>query len=144
MPTGPYHASKAAATMAALGLCIEKNLELAVLRPFHVYGEGEAPYRFWPQLKKAARNGDDFPMTEGLQIRDFVSVEQVARSFLKAIERTDLHPGEPVIENLGSGIPRTLLEFASSEWERLKAAGRLVPNAIPLRENEVMRYVPEI
>ena len=47
-PTGPYHASKAAATMAALGLAVDRKLSLSVLRPFHVFGEGEEETRFWP------------------------------------------------------------------------------------------------
>lgn len=143
-PTASYPASKAAASVAFHTLACEMGFELLTLRIFQVYGEGELETRFWPSLVKAAVNGKDFPMTDGLQIRDFVPVEEVTRSFVLALERNDLQAGHPVIENIGSGIPRTLLEFASSEWERLKAAGRLVPNAIPLRENEVMRYVPEI
>lgn len=144
LPTSPYHASKAAATMAAIGLCIEKNARVAILRPFHTYGEGEGSHRFWPALCDAALAGDDFPMTSGTQVRDFTNVVDMAAHFVNAVGRDDLRPGLPTIKNLGSGIPRTLLEFASSEWDRLGAAGRLVPSALPLRENEVMRYVPEI
>ena len=76
MPTGPYHASKAAATMAAIGLCYERKVSVAILRPFHLFGEGEAPSRFWPQLVTAARSGADFTMTAGDQIRDFVPVDR--------------------------------------------------------------------
>ncbi|MEO0453863.1 MAG: NAD(P)-dependent oxidoreductase, partial [Verrucomicrobiota bacterium] len=53
-PTGAYHSSKAAATMASLGLAVDHQLFLNVLRPFHVYGEGEDPKKFWASLKKAA------------------------------------------------------------------------------------------
>lgn len=144
LPTGPYGASKAAASMAAAGFAIERNVELAILRPFQVYGEGEAMDRFWPSLRCAALEGADFPMTTGEQIRDFVPVEQVAACFLTAMTRSDLLPGEPLIENVGTGNPRTLLEFAKSEWKRWGATGRLLPGVLPQRSGEVMRYIPEI
>jgi len=143
-PTAPYHSSKAAASMAALGLAVEKNLELIVLRPFHVYGPGEPAHRFWPSLHRAAAAGEDFPMSEGRQVRDFVPVHQVAASFLHAVTRGDLQAGSPAIENVGSGHPQTLLSFAGSEWKAAGATGRLLPGAIPMRASEVMRYVPEL
>ena len=43
LPTGPYHAAKAAATMAAIGHGHECQARVAILRPFHLFGEGEAP-----------------------------------------------------------------------------------------------------
>lgn len=144
LPTASYHSSKAAATMAAIGLAVDKQVQVAVLRPFHTYGEGEADHRFWPALRNAALAGENFPMTSGTQLRDFTHVSDVAAKFVEAVKRTDLQPGKPVIENLGSGHPCTLLNFARSEWERLGATGQLIPHTIPMRKNEVMRYVPEL
>jgi nucleoside-diphosphate-sugar epimerase len=141
-PTGPYHASKAAATMAAIGLAFERKLELALLRPFHVYGEGEALPRFWPALRKAALAGEDFEMTLGEQVRVFVPVEQIAAAFVGALTRTDIKPGKPHIENLGKGQPQTLRAFAEHWWQVWGAKGRLIFGALPYRANEVMRYVP--
>lgn len=143
-PTGAYHASKAAATMAAMGLAVDKKLEMAILRPFHVYGEGEAANRFWPSLRQAALSGVDFAMTSGLQIRDFVPVRQVAEAFVRMATGVKLHPGHAELHNIGTGQPRTLLSFAQEWWDRFGASGRLQPNTIAARPNEVMRYVPEV
>jgi len=143
-PTGPYHASKAAATLAATALGIERQIELVVLRPFHVFGTGEAEGRFWPSLRKAALAGCDFPMTEGEQVRDFIPVEQVAESFLTALTRSDLRPGEPQIANVGTGQPQTLRAFAEYWWRAWNATGQLLPGRVPYRPNEVMRYVPDV
>jgi UDP-glucose 4-epimerase len=143
-PTGPYHSAKAAATMAALGLAVDLNLEVLVLRPFHVYGEGEALTRFWPALRAAALAGQDFPMTAGEQVRDFVPVETAAKIFVEAATRTDLPAGRPKVENLGTGKPQTLRAFAGHWWKTWNAQGRLQFGAVPYRENEVMRYVPLI
>jgi nucleoside-diphosphate-sugar epimerase len=142
LPTGPYHSSKAAATMAALGFAVDHQREVVVLRPFHIYGEGESPERFWPSLVKAAKEGEDFPMSEGLQVRDFVSAEQVASCFLESTFRQDLVPGKPMIENVGSGEPKTLIQFAKDEWMSFGAIGKLLPGIVPTRKNEIMRYVP--
>jgi nucleoside-diphosphate-sugar epimerase len=144
LPTKPYDASKAAATLAAHALAVDKGLELAILRPFHLFGEGEAPTRFWPSLRKAALAGDDFPMTAGEQVRDFVPVEFAAKRFVEALTDPSIIAGQPVIRNLGTGQPQSLRQFAEAGWKEWGATGKLIFGAVPYRANEVMRYVPEI
>ena len=143
-PTTAYGASKAASSMAAIALAVEKRLQLILARPFHVYGEGQAFKSFWPSLVTAACSGQDFPMTRGEQIRDFQPVDQTAFQLLAWLQFPDLRPGQPKLVNLGTGKPRTLLNFAQQEWLRLKATGALQPGYLGYRENEVMRYVPEV
>jgi nucleoside-diphosphate-sugar epimerase len=144
VPTNAYAASKAAATVAATALAIERTVELLVLRPFPTFGEGQYIGNFWPALRQAALAGQDFPMTPGEQVRDFVPVQQVADAFVAALTRADLKPGEPVIENLGTGRPQTLRAFAEHWWRHWNAKGKLLVGALPYRENEVMRYVPQV
>lgn len=144
LPTGAYHASKAAATMAAIGLAHQRNLECLIARPFHVFGEGEADYRFWPSLKKAALSGEDFPMTTGEQIRDFTPVESVAAEFLRVATGANLQPGTPIIRNIGTGRPQSLRCFAEHWWKHWNASGKLLFGAVPQRNREIMRYVPEV
>lgn len=143
-PLNAYAASKAAATVAALAFAAENKIELIILRPFHVFGEGQHELNFWPALKTAALGGKDFSMTAGEQLRDFVPVAEVASAFVAALTRTDLRPGEPLVENLGTGRPQTLRAFAEHWWRVWGATGRLQPGALPYRANEVMRYVPQI
>lgn len=143
-PTTAYGASKAAATMMMWALSAEKKVELLVLRPFHVYGEGQHASNFWPALRAAALGGQDFSMSKGEQVRDFIPVEQVAAAFVSAVTRTDLRPGQPKIENLGTGQPQTIRHLAEYWWQTWKATGKLLVGTQPYRENEVMRYVPLI
>lgn len=143
-PSGPYHASKAAATMAAIGFAIDRRVTLSVLRPFHVFGEGEADFRFWPSLRRAALAGEDFPMSSGEQVRDFIGVAEVARAIVAELSRGDLEPGQPRIANLGSGRPMRLADFAREQWASFGATGSLRPGEVPVRANEVMRYVPDL
>ncbi len=142
-PTDAYGASKAAATMAASALVNQASVRVVVARLFHIYGEGEGPNRFWPALRDAALAGEDFPMTSGEQVRDFTPVELAARQLLQSCEGMTEGVGFD-IRHIGTGKPRTLLEFAGSEWARFEAKGKMLPGEVAYRNNEVMRYVPEI
>jgi len=140
-PVNAYGASKAAATLAAMAFARENELELAVLRPFHIFGEGESQERLWPSLKKAALAGEDFSMTFGEQIRDFTPVEFAAKTFIHYATEAIIPQGEPEIHNLGTGRPMSLKSFAEVQWKKFGATGRLKRGDIPYRKNEVMRYV---
>ena len=142
-PVTAYGASKAAATMAAVALAAERRCELAVLRPFSVYGEGQHPSNFWPSLRSAALAGRNYAMTRGEQLRDFIPAEQVASRFFDALT-APLPFGLPSIRNVGSGDPVTLRQFAEKWWANFAAKGRLEIGALPYRPNEIMRYAPKL
>jgi nucleoside-diphosphate-sugar epimerase len=144
MPNKPYDASKAAATILAQAFARQNNLEMAVLRPFQVFGEGEPMNRLWPALKTAAQSGEDFDMTPGEQLRDFVPVDQVAEAFVRYALNENIEKGIPETKNIGTGNPTSVAEFASYWWWKWQATGNLNLNKFPYRDNEVMRYVPEV
>lgn len=143
-PTSSYPASKAAATVAFQAFACENALQMQLLRIFQTYGEGELETRFWPSLRKSAETGSDLKMTTGEQVRDFLNVTDVATEFIKALTCDDIEPGYPEIRNLGSGNPMSLGEFANKEWKKFGATGELKLGAIEQRQNEVMRFVPEL
>jgi len=144
-PTLTYAASKAASYLAFYQLAVENGVKLHYHRIFQVFGEGELETRLWPSLKKAALAGQDFPMTKGEQIRDFIEVRKVAEKLLESAELIiDREDFEPLINNLGSGKPQSILEFSKFWWEKWGAKGKLLIGEIPYREGEVMRYVPKL
>ena len=140
IPLTRYAASKAAATMAALAFSEERSVQVIVARPFQVFGPGEKEPRLWPSLKRAALRGDDFPMTLGEQVRDFIPVEWVARFLLSLA----VPPGFRGVVNIGTGEGRTVLDFAGEWWRRWGAKGKLLPGSLPYRRNELMRCVAEL
>ena len=142
-PNFPYAASKAAFFLAARAFCIEKGIELAYLRLFSAFGEGQHDSNFWPSLRRAAREGRSFEMTAGEQVRDFIPVEEAAERLCDAAISQPLVPGKPYVKNLASGHPVTLAEFAQIWWRKWEARGRLCLGALPYRSNEVMRYIPQ-
>jgi UDP-glucose 4-epimerase len=94
-------------------------------------------------LRQEALDGDDFPMTEGEQIRDFIPVALVARHLRIAAERDDLHPAQPLVVNIGSGQGLRVLDFARQQWQLLGASGSLRPGAIPSRAGQTNRLVAD-
>lgn len=143
-PNSAYAVSKAAASIAFLGQARMRRLRLRLMRIFHVYGPGEPEGRFWPSLRRAALAGEDFPMSPGEQVRDFVAVEDAARQILAAAGMEDVEPGVPQVRHVGSGSAQSLLEFAEHWWRRWGARGRLLPGALTYRPGEAMVLVPEI
>lgn len=143
-PTDIYASSKAAGFMALYTLAVTKGVQLSYHRIFSAFGEGQFAKNFWPALRCAALAGEDLPMTHGEQIRDFIAVELVAQRLLHACADPSLQPGAPQVKNLGSGKPQSLREFAEYWWQHWNASGQLIFGAIPYRDHEVMRYVPEV
>ena len=83
-------------------------------------------------------------MTPGQQVRDFISVQEVAKRFVNALKFEGVKKGEPFIRNVGTGNPQTVLEFSRYWWKQWQATGKLMPGKISYRHNEVMRFVPQI
>ena len=142
-PIGPYAASKAAFSVALTALAHSSKKSWTLLRPFHLYGSGQDQANFWPSMRKAALAGQDFLMTSGEQIRDYMAVEDAAQKFLDILiiqgQQSDL-----IVRNIGSGDPVTMQKFAEKWWLFWQASGRLKIGELPYREGETMRFVPEL
>ena len=144
MPTSSYAASKASFLQLLYALSKEENIKVVYARIFYAFGEGQYEGNFWPSLKKAALAGEDFYMTPGEQVRDFISVEDVAEQLVNALSFSNLSCGQVNVRNIGSGHPQTLREFGEFWWEKWGATGNLHFGSKPYRKNEVMRCVPKI
>ena len=143
-PTFPYAVSKAAGCQLSLGFARAEGLSLAYLRVFNAFGPGQHISNLWPSLLNAAESGQDFEMTKGEQVRDFVPVESVAKQFVDAAVEIEMHQGSPYVANVGSGSPMSVREFSEYWWNKSKAQGKLKIGSVPYRENEVMRFVPSL
>lgn len=143
-PLSAYGASKAAAFQLLRAFAIQQRIELFYGRIFSSYGDGQFEGNFWPSLRRAALAGEDFAMTTGRQITDFIPVTTVAAHLLEACSRPDISAGAPLVVNIGSGVATTLLGFAKAEWGRLGATGKLMPGSLPDRSDQIARYVPDL
>ena len=69
---------------------------------------------------------------------------EIAKSFVSALEFENILPGNPSIQNIGTGQPQTVLEFSEYWWNKWKAKGDLLVGCRQYRNNEVMRFVPDV
>ena len=128
-PISPYGASKAAAELSVR----QCNIPWVILRPFIIYGGGQSPDMFIPQLISSALNGEDFSMTAGEQTRDFLYIDD----FVDACIRAGLSKAaESEIINIASGKETPLTEVANNVMTLVDHPSMIRLGALPYRDNE--------
>jgi UDP-glucose 4-epimerase len=133
-----YGAAKAAATAVALRYA--ERLPLALLRPFHLYGAGEAPQRLGPYLIAQASKGQAIPLTGCAQVRDFLHVDDCAACLWQGLGLTGVY-------EIGSGRGLALKSYVETLLAELRGHGIVADcqfGALPYREGEPMSSLPEI
>lgn len=85
-PATLYGACKHAAHVAATASSAQLGVSLAWGRIFYLYGPREHPDRFVASLARRLLAGEQVPTTDGIQRRDFMHVNDVARAFVTLIE----------------------------------------------------------
>ncbi|NOD99504.1 NAD-dependent epimerase/dehydratase family protein [Ruegeria sp. HKCCD6228] len=112
-PRTLYGAAKAG---TGLALCAGQDalgLSLAWARIFFVYGSGEPPGRLFGDLISNLKAGQPVDCTDGLQERDFLHVDDLARALLRVL-KTDVTG--PVNVASGTAIPvRDLIEEVAKQ-----------------------------
>ena len=144
LPTTPYASSKAAAFELAHGFCMDAKIHLTYNRIFSAYGDGQYSGNLWPSLYKAATKGDDFLMTSGEQVRDFIPVKKIAEIFLEDLKFNPKNNLFPIVKNVCSGKGKSILKFSQYWWKKWNAKGKLLPGKIPSRKNEPLRFVGKV
>lgn len=133
-PETPYGASKAAATQLAQSMAASEGCPVVILRPFTVYGPGQPETMFLSQAIRCALAHEPFRMTAGLQRRDFVLVDEVARA-LEAAATAEGVAGEVI--NVGSGKAHRLRDVAELVWRLSGTDAPLEIGARPAPETEL-------
>jgi len=119
-PRSPYSASKAGGDLQTLAFGVTYGVPVLVTRGSNTYGPRQYPEKLIPLFVTNLIRDEAVPVYgDGLQVRDWLHVEDHARGILYVLEH-----GEPRnVYNLGGGNHRTNLEIT----QRLVAAcGRSV------------------
>jgi nucleoside-diphosphate-sugar epimerase len=169
-PATSYGFSKLCATQLALATRVTRQLDVRVARLFGVYGPGEGPSRLFPFLVSRLVRGEPVPLSDGLQVRDFVHVDDVCAALWAYAMQSDRPP--PVV-NIGSGVgvsvraaceavadelgvDRNLLRFGAvarrsvdepcliASTERLSRICVVPPPLLPLRRDRGHAYITEL
>jgi len=142
-PHNAYAASKLASTVLVTSGIRTGLLKACVTRFALVFGPAQHPTMFVPELIVSALRGDNFKMTEGLQERRFVFVEEAAGLMLKVAAR--LLGAEPVcpILNMPALKPTSMRNLAALILGVMGHPVSVELGALPAREGEPLRAWPD-
>lgn len=137
MPNSAYGLSKLSATRLALLYHSQFGLPVTILRPTIAYGPNQGIEMFLPALINTLRANEDFKMTEGNQLRDFIYIDDLVDAIIMSAEsyRTI---GE--ILNIAYGKSERLADVALYLAKLLGNEHLLKLGAIPYRKFEIMNY----
>jgi len=121
--------------------CAFYGVQWSWARIFYPYGNGQNPNSFLPSLDQAIENSEsEFGMSSGRQLRDFISVEDVASHLLCLAQ----HPEAFGIYNVGSGHPLSLREMAEARIAKFSSNIRLNLSEFPDRADEPTAFWADI
>lgn len=110
-PRSPYGASKMAAEALAAGYHASYGLDVVVVRPFNVYGPGQAPGFLVPDILNPLRDGRAPVLGDPRPIRDYTFLDDAVAFLVKAATAPAVLAGEAL--NLGSGRGVSVAELAT-------------------------------
>ena len=122
-PTSPYARSKADADVIALEFARASSMDVVISRCSNNYGPFQFPEKFIPLMIAQAMAGEPLPVYgDGLNVRDWIHVEDHGRALVALLERG--RRGE--IYNVGGDSERTNLEIVRFILDRLDRAESLI------------------
>ncbi len=145
VPAGSHYGAAKAAAAATAGAFADR-LSLTLLRPFHIYGAGEAERRLGPHLISEARAGRSIELTACEQQRDFLHVDDCAAMLWSALASLGNAPGLDLC-NIGSGEPIALRTFIDALVAELTRHGIMADcriGALPYRAVDPMVSLPDL
>lgn len=141
-PTSPYGISKLASEKYILCFCEYLGINPIILRYFNTYGPRQTmtPYVgvITIFIQKLLR-GEDLPIFgDGTQVRDFISVDDVAATNLLAMDYT----GPFQIFNIGTGIETSINSLAQILKKIMNKSNKV--NYLPTQQGEPSGSVADI
>ena len=122
-PRNPYSASKAGADHLAYAYWVTYGVPVIISRPANNYGPYQYPEKLVPFFVYRALRGEMLPLYgDGMQVRDWLHVEDHGRAMLALIEHGEL--GEAY--NLPAGNERTNLTTARLVLDELGKPEELI------------------
>lgn len=138
-PRSPYSASKAAADLLALAYHTTHGMDVVVTRCSNNYGPFQFPEKLIPLMITHAVEGRPLPVYgDGLQVRDWIHVDDHCRGILAAAEQG--RAGR--VYNFGGDAERTNLAVVRAILERIPDSGSAIEHVTD-RKGHDRRYAIE-
>jgi len=115
------------------------NCKIVGLQLEHLYGENDNPTKFISTLINALKsNKDEIQLTSGEQKRDFIYVGDLVDLIDKLILTRENLALDNYLFEVGTGESISLKKFVIELKNQLKASTKLIFDALPMRQNEIM------
>jgi nucleoside-diphosphate-sugar epimerase len=134
LPASPYSLTKLMAEELIRTYSTIKHKPYTIMRLFNFYADDMPENFFYSQLVNTLIRNEEFKMTSGEQIRDFLPVEQVLDYIIKL---TETNKNNYEIVNICSGTGIQLKEFALKTAKTIEKEHLLKIGSIEYRDNEV-------
>jgi|TARA_B100001964_G_C14148222_1_gene560759 nucleoside-diphosphate-sugar epimerase len=135
-----YGKAKLKSSIYLTNLFKRNKFPSTILRLYLAYGPRQDINRFLPIIIKACIKNEKFPCSKGIQLRDFVYVDDVVNAILKSLVSKK---AKGQIINLGSGKPKKIKSIIQTIKKTLNG-GYPQFGEIKLRKDEIIKLYPNI
>ena len=111
-----------------------------VVRLYLVYGPKQDQNRFLPIVINSCLKKESFNCSHGLQLRDFIYIDDVIDAFLKILANKSI---DGQIINIGYGSPKKIKEIIKNLKKKLNG-GKPIFGKVKIRKDEIMTLYPSI
>jgi nucleoside-diphosphate-sugar epimerase len=139
-PVSAYGLIKTLVTHLSQGMGKMGHLPICVARPSLIYGPHQGPEMFLGELVSCLHKDQEFSMSPGEQVRDFLHVSDLVNALLTVAEKGI--PGE--VYNVARGEGVKLKDVALLAGELTKKSHLIHIGGKGYRDNEVMSYTPDV
>lgn len=141
-----YIASKKFFLQLAANLAEKHGAMFCNMRIEHMFGPRDGDQKFTTSIvKQLLCNTPEIKLTPGLQVRDFVFVDDVVNAYLHVIDAigNGSLKGTNHFE-VGSGSPHTVADFVTMAHRIAGSESRLAFGGLPYRDGEIMHSVANL
>ena len=135
-----YGKAKLLSSIHMINLFKKKKFPSTVLRLYLAYGPRQDINRFLPIIIKSCIKNQKFPCSKGVQLRDFIHVDDVVDAILKSLINKNAR-GQ--IINIGSGKPRKIKKVIE-DVQKISKGGYPQYGTFKLRKFEILKLYPSI
>ncbi len=117
--------------------------KLVNMKIFHMYGPGDAPDKFIPQMiVRLKMHEKNIYTTLGEQTRDFIYIDDVVNAYKVILERNDIIPNFQEFQ-VGTGNSLSIKEFLLMLQSMTNSNSKLCFGSLPYSPNEIMASCAE-
>ena len=117
---------------------IGQKINFVNLQMEHIYGPDDGPEKFVSFLIHSMKSGaKEIDLTDGIQIRDFIHVDDAAGAYLAALKRLDNLTRYHSFE-VGTAVSRTVREFVETIHREIGAVTNLNFGSVPRKDTDIM------